>query len=49
MNIVAKNLFANHSVYPLPTLSQRTVTDSNYFYTASSYVKSRSGRFQAGL
>src|SRR5262249_25164608 len=42
-NVVAKNLFANNSVYPLPTLSQRTVTDSNYFYTSSSYVKSDQG------
>jgi hypothetical protein len=46
MNIVAKNLFANNSIYPLPTLSQRTVTDSNYFYTASSYVNSDQGDFK---
>jgi hypothetical protein len=43
MNIVAKNLFATPSIYPVPTLSQRTVTDSNYFYSSSSYVKSDQG------
>ncbi|MBS1855992.1 MAG: TonB-dependent receptor [Acidobacteria bacterium] len=43
-NPVIKNLFANPSVYPLPTLStQNVVTDSNYFYTSSSYVKSDQG------
>jgi hypothetical protein len=46
MNIVAKNLFANPNIYPLPTLSQRTLTDSNYFYTSSSYVKSDQGDFK---
>src|SRR5665647_2407372 len=43
MNIVAKNLFATPAVYPLPSPSQVHVTDSNYFYTASSYVKSDQG------
>lgn len=43
-NPVIKNLFANPSVYPLPALStQNVVTDSNYFYTSSSYVKSDQG------
>jgi hypothetical protein len=41
---VITKLFATPSVYPLPTLStQNLVTDSNYFYTASSYVKSDQG------
>ena len=46
-NPVVKKLFADPSVYPLPTLSsQNVVTDSNYFYTASSYVKSDQGDFK---
>src|SRR5205823_5804928 len=42
-NPVIKALFANPSVYPLPSQSQNSVTDPNYFYTASSYVKSDQG------
>jgi hypothetical protein len=42
-NPVVKNLFANNSVYPLPSLGQNVVTDANYFYTSASYVKSDQG------
>ncbi|HKA02305.1 MAG TPA: carboxypeptidase regulatory-like domain-containing protein [Candidatus Solibacter sp.] len=43
-NPVIKKLFADQSIYPLPSLStQRLVTDSNYFYSGSSYVKSDQG------
>jgi len=42
-NVVTKNLFGNQTVYPLPSLSQNVVTDANYFYTSSSYVKSDQG------
>jgi hypothetical protein len=40
---VIKNLFANNSIYPLPTLPQVHATDPNYFYSGSSYVKSDQG------
>ncbi|MDE3165392.1 MAG: TonB-dependent receptor, partial [Acidobacteriota bacterium] len=43
-NPAIQNLFANPSVYPLPSLStQNVVTDSNYFYSSSSYVRSDQG------
>jgi hypothetical protein len=42
-NVVSKNLFATPAVYPLPSLSQVHVTDNNYFYSGSSYVKSDQG------
>ncbi len=43
-NPAIKNLFANPSVYPMPSLStQNVVTDSNYFYSSSSYVRSDQG------
>jgi len=42
-NPVVKNLFANTSLYPMPALGQNVVTDTNYFYTGSSYVKSDQG------
>ncbi len=41
---VVQKLFADQTLYPLPTLStQALVTDTNYFYTSSSYVKSDQG------
>ncbi len=38
-----QKLFANNSLYPLPTGAQTLVTDSNYFYSASSYINSDQG------
>jgi hypothetical protein len=45
-NPVIKNLFANPSVYPLPSLSQNLATDNNFFYSSSSYLKSDQGDFK---
>jgi outer membrane receptor protein involved in Fe transport len=46
-NPVVQKLFADTSVYPLPTLtSQALVNDTNYFYTSSSYLKSDQGDFK---
>src|SRR3954452_2762922 len=46
-NPVIQKLFADQSVYPLPSLStQNVVTDTNYFYTSSSYLKSDQGDFK---
>jgi hypothetical protein len=45
-NPVIKKLFADQTVYPLPSLGQNLVTDSNYFYTSSSYLKSDQGDFK---
>jgi Carboxypeptidase regulatory-like domain len=43
-NPVAKILFADPSVYPLPTVAtQALVTDTNYLYSSSSYLKSDQG------
>ena len=43
-NPVIKNLFGDPKVYPTPSLSsQARITDSNYFYSSSSYVKSDQG------
>ncbi len=43
---VITKLFADQSVYPLPSLSQTLVTDANYFYSGSSYLKSDQGDFK---
>jgi hypothetical protein len=44
---VIQKLFADPSIYPTPTLAtQNVVTDSNYFYSASSYLKSDQGDFK---
>jgi hypothetical protein len=40
---VITKLFATPAVYPVATLSQNLVTDPNYFYSSSSYVKSDQG------
>jgi hypothetical protein len=46
-NPVITKLFADQSVYPLPSLAtQNVVTDTNYFYTSSSYLKSDQGDFK---
>jgi hypothetical protein len=42
-NPVITKLFANQSLYPLPSLGQNVVTDANYFYTSSSYINSDQG------
>ena len=42
-NPVVKNLFANTALYPLPALSQNSVTDNNFFYSSANYVKSDQG------
>ncbi len=44
---VITKLFATPSVYPLPTIAtQNLVTDTNYLYSTSSYVKSDQGDFK---
>jgi len=44
---VITKLFADQSIYPAPSLAtQNVVTDSNYFYSASSYLKSDQGDFK---
>ncbi len=46
-NPVITKLFADQSVYPLPTLSTQTLAlDNNYFYSSSSYLKSDQGDFK---
>jgi hypothetical protein len=45
-NPVITKLFADQSVYPLPSLSQALATDPNFFYTSSSYLKSDQGDFK---
>jgi hypothetical protein len=43
---VVQKLFADPSLYPLPTLNNALVTDTNYFYSSSSYLKSDQGDFK---
>jgi hypothetical protein len=46
-NPVIQKLFADQSVYPLPSLAtQNVVTDTNYFYSSSSYLNSDQGDFK---
>jgi hypothetical protein len=40
---VARNLFANQTLYPLPALAASRLADPNYFYSSASYVKSDQG------
>ena len=49
INIVAKNLFANPNIYPLPTLSQRTSDGQQLLLHFFQLREVRPGRFQAGL
>jgi hypothetical protein len=44
---VITKLFADNSLYPLPSLTnQALATDTNYFYSSSSYLKSDQGDFK---
>ncbi len=46
-NPVVQKLFADQSLYPLPSLAtQATALDTNYFYSSSSYLKSDQGDFK---
>ena len=46
-NPVIKKIFADQTLYPLPSLpTQVLATDTNYFYSSSSYLKSDQGDFK---
>jgi hypothetical protein len=42
-NPVVKNLFADATLYPLPSIAQATINDTNFFYSSASYLKSDQG------
>src|SRR5262249_43309072 len=43
---VVQKLFADQSIYPLPSIGQSVVSDNNYFYSTSSYLRSDQGDFK---
>lgn len=45
-NSVVKNIFADSSLYPLPTIATTAVSLPNYRYSSSSYVNSDQGDFK---
>lgn len=45
-NSVTKNIFADNSLYPLPTVAVANVTLPNYRYSSSNYVNSDQGDFK---